>query len=138
MLKLASDLRQYRFDAAILLQNAFEAAFIAWMAGIPLRAGFKRDGRGLLLTHGVSLTPEIRARHQVHYYQMMLAGLGLLIFFVRFAEPVHRAHRAPYQENYSEQQLLDQLTATNLDARIAFFRHNVRRGIARRVARKRV
>ena len=49
----------------------------------------------------------------------LLAGLGLLIFFVHFAEPVHRAHRAPYQENYSEQQLLDQLTATNLDARIA-------------------
>ena len=77
VLKLASDLRQYRFDAAILLQNAFEAAFIAWMAGIPVRAGFKRDGRGPLLTHGVPLTPEIRARHQVHYYQMMLAGLGL-------------------------------------------------------------
>ncbi len=77
VLKLASDLRQYRFDAAILLQNAFEAAFIVWMAGIPLRAGFKRDGRGLLLTHGVPLTSEIRARHQVHYYQMLLAGLGL-------------------------------------------------------------
>ncbi|MDO9042263.1 MAG: lipopolysaccharide heptosyltransferase II [Desulfocapsaceae bacterium] len=77
VLKLASHLRQYRFDAAILLQNAFEAAFIAWMAGIRVRAGFKRDGRGLLLTHGVPLTPEIRARHQVHYYQMMLAGLGL-------------------------------------------------------------
>jgi heptosyltransferase-2 len=77
VLKLAHHLRQYRFDGAILLQNAFEAAFIVWMAGIPLRAGFNRDGRGLLLTHGVDLTPEIRARHQVHYYQMLLAGLGL-------------------------------------------------------------
>ncbi len=77
VLKLANHLKQYRFDAAILLQNAFEAAFLAWMAGIPLRAGYKRDGRGLLLSHGVELTPEIRVRHQVHYYQMMLAGLGL-------------------------------------------------------------
>jgi heptosyltransferase-2 len=77
VLKLAGDLRQYHFDAAILLQNAFEAAFIAWIAGIPVRAGFKRDGRGLLLTHGVELTSAIRARHQVHYYQMMLSGLGL-------------------------------------------------------------
>lgn len=77
VLKLANHLQQYRFDAAILLQNAFEAAFIAWKAGIPLRAGYKRDGRGFLLTHGVELTAEIRARHQVHYYQMMLAGLGL-------------------------------------------------------------
>jgi heptosyltransferase-2 len=77
VMRLANHLRQYRFDAIILLQNAFEAAFVAWMAGIPLRAGYKRDGRGLLLTHGVELTPEIRARHQVHYYQMLLAGLGL-------------------------------------------------------------
>ncbi|MBU1985730.1 MAG: lipopolysaccharide heptosyltransferase II [Proteobacteria bacterium] len=77
VLKLANHLKQYRFDAAILLQNAFEAAFLVWMAGIPLRAGYKRDGRGFLLTHGVELTSEIRARHQVHYYQMMLAGLGL-------------------------------------------------------------
>ena len=77
VIRLAKHLRQYRFDATILLQNAFEAAFIAWMAGIPLRAGYNRDGRGLLLTHGVDLTPEIRAQHQVHYYQMLLAGLGL-------------------------------------------------------------
>ncbi|MFH2124789.1 MAG: lipopolysaccharide heptosyltransferase II [Pseudomonadota bacterium] len=77
VLKLAGHLQQYRFDAAILLQNAFEAAFLVWMAGIPVRAGYKRDGRGLLLTHGVELTPDIRARHQVHYYQMILAGLGL-------------------------------------------------------------
>jgi len=77
VVKLAAHLLQYKFDAAILLQNAFEAAFIVRLAGIPLRAGYKRDGRGLLLTHGVELTPEIRDRHQVHYYQMLLAGLGL-------------------------------------------------------------
>jgi heptosyltransferase-2 len=77
VIKLAAHLLQYGFDAAILLQNAFEAALIARLAGIPLRAGYKRDGRGLLLTHGVELTDEIRSRHQVHYYQMLLAGLGL-------------------------------------------------------------
>lgn len=75
--KLAQALRRERFDMAILLQNAFEAAFLVWMAGIPVRAGYRRDGRGLLLTHGVEITPEIRARHQVYYYQELLAGLGL-------------------------------------------------------------
>lgn len=77
VVKLAAHLLQYGFDAAILLQNAFEAAFIVRLAGIPLRAGYKRDGRGLLLTHGVDLPAGIHARHQVHYYQMLLAGLGL-------------------------------------------------------------
>ena len=49
----------------------------------------------------------------------LLAGLGLLMFFVWFAEPAHRMHRAPYQGNYSEEQLLNNLTTTNIDARIA-------------------
>ena len=49
----------------------------------------------------------------------LLAGLGLLVFFVRFAEPAHRTHRDPYQGNYSEAQLLAQLTTNNLTARIA-------------------
>ena len=76
-LNLAKDLKPFRFDAAILLQNAFEAAFLVKMAGIPVRAGYKRDGRGVLLTHGVTISDAIRKKHQVHYYQNMLAGLGL-------------------------------------------------------------
>src|SRR5260370_24497923 len=49
----ARALRERRFDAAILLQNAFEAALIAWLARIPVRIGYNRDGRGLLLTRAV-------------------------------------------------------------------------------------
>jgi heptosyltransferase II len=74
---LARQLRAQRYDAAILLQNAFEAAFIALLAGIPVRAGYTTDGRGLLLSHGVRKSPRIGSRHQVHYYQEMLRGLGL-------------------------------------------------------------
>ncbi len=76
-LNLAKDLKPYGFDAAILLQNAFEAAFLVKMAGIPIRAGYKRDGRGVLLTHGVTISDGIKKQHQVHYYQNMLAELGL-------------------------------------------------------------
>jgi heptosyltransferase-2 len=74
---LAGDLRAYGYDAAILLQNAFEAAFITLLARIPVRAGYTTDGRGLLLTHGVKKPGDIKLRHQVHYYQEMLQGLGL-------------------------------------------------------------
>ena len=38
------------FDTAILLPNAFEAAALVWLAGIPRRIGYARDGRGFLLT----------------------------------------------------------------------------------------
>lgn len=76
-LQLGKDLKGYKFDAAILLQNAFEAAFVTKLAGIPIRAGYKRDGRGVLLTHGVTISSETKTKHQVHYYQDMLVGLGL-------------------------------------------------------------
>ena len=75
--QLGRELRARRFDMAILLQNAFEAAVLAVLAGIPVRAGYRRDGRAPLLTHGVTIRPEVREKHQVYYYQGLLAGLGL-------------------------------------------------------------
>lgn len=74
---LAKELKKENFDAAILLQNAFEAAFITFLARIPVRAGYTTDGRALFLTHKVKKQSDIKLRHQVHYYQEMLQGLGL-------------------------------------------------------------
>jgi heptosyltransferase-2 len=50
LLRLAHELRKYRFDVAILLQNAFEAALLTSLARIPHRVGYKTQGRGFLLT----------------------------------------------------------------------------------------
>ncbi len=75
--QLGRELSTHNFDVAILLQNAFEAALIAKIAGIPVRAGYKRDCRGLLLTHPVSIPAARRKVHQVHYYQDLLQDLGL-------------------------------------------------------------
>ncbi len=55
--RLARDLRKHDFDLALLLQNAFEAAFLAWMAGIPVRLGYDTDARKMLLTHPVHRYP---------------------------------------------------------------------------------
>jgi heptosyltransferase-2 len=75
--RLAAELKQQEFDCAILLQNAFKAAFLTWLAGIPIRAGYRRDGRSLLLKPGITIRPEVRQLHQVHYYQYLLQDLGL-------------------------------------------------------------
>jgi heptosyltransferase-2 len=61
-------LKQGAFDMAVLLQNAFESAFTAWLAGIPVRVGFPTDLRGPLLTAKVPLTTDVRRNHQVFYY----------------------------------------------------------------------
>lgn len=77
MWNLAMELSGMGFDMAILLQNAFEAAVITKLAGIPVRAGYKRDCRGPLLTHGIPIPKQRKKIHQVHYYQDLLADLGL-------------------------------------------------------------
>src|SRR5208283_6159774 len=46
--KLIRELRAERFDAAVLLPNSFQAAWIAWLSRVPLRIGYARDGRSLL------------------------------------------------------------------------------------------
>lgn len=76
-IRLGRELRKYRFDAAILLQNAFEAALIAFLAGIPIRLGFDTDARRALLTHPVSCTKKIKSIHQTGYYLEILKGAGL-------------------------------------------------------------
>ncbi len=76
--RLARELAGGGYDAAILLQNAFEAALITRLAGIPRVAGYPTDGRRLLLSHAAPRRPGLKGRHQVHYYQEMLEGLGLV------------------------------------------------------------
>src|SRR6266542_6393539 len=75
---LARSLRQGRFDLAILFQNAFEAAVITALAGIPKRYGYATDGRWLLLTHSVPQARDLHRRHQVVYYLELLRPLGVM------------------------------------------------------------
>lgn len=64
------------FDMAILLQNAFEAAAIAYAARIPERIGYARDGRGFLLTKAIAI-PE-KKEHERFYYLELLYRAGIL------------------------------------------------------------
>ena len=71
-------LRDERFDAAVLLQNAFHAAWMAWRARIPVRLGYARAGRRFLLTHPVEVPPAAAYGHQVYYYLHLLFRAGLI------------------------------------------------------------
>ena len=77
--KTARQLRAQRFDCAILLQNAFDAALLAWLARIPVRIGYDRDARGFLLTSAVPVPkPGEIPRHERYYYLELLRRAGLL------------------------------------------------------------
>lgn len=74
--RMGNILKKKKFDLAILFQNAFESAFTAWLARVPLRVGYPTDGRGPFLNLKVPLTKEIRQRHQVYYYLKIVNHLG--------------------------------------------------------------
>jgi heptosyltransferase II len=77
--EFAARLRHERFDGAILLQNAFDAALIAWLARIPERIGYNRDARGLLLTCAVPVPePGDIPGHQRFYYLELLRRAGMM------------------------------------------------------------
>jgi heptosyltransferase-2 len=77
--RLAVELRAQKFDVALLLQNAFDAAWLAWRAGIPERIGYARDGRSFLLTKAISLPrPGEIPAHEKFYYLELLRRAGWL------------------------------------------------------------
>jgi heptosyltransferase II len=76
VLRLARDLKERKFDLAILFQNAFEAALIAWLAAIPRRLGFTTDARTLLLTDRIRTWPGLKKGHLVDYYIGLLSSAG--------------------------------------------------------------
>jgi len=77
--KLAADLRARRFDVALLLQNAFDAAWLAWRAQIPKRIGYARDARSLLLTKAIPVPkPGEIPPHEKFYYLELLRRAGWL------------------------------------------------------------
>src|SRR5580704_12682399 len=77
--RLTRVLSAKKFDCALLLQNAFDAAWLAWRAGIPERIGYARDGRSLLLTKAIPVPKvgEIPA-HEKFYYLELLRRAGWL------------------------------------------------------------
>jgi heptosyltransferase-2 len=70
---LAREIRSREFDVALLLQNAFDAAWLAWRAGVPQRIGYARDGRSLLLTRAIAVPKagEIPSHEKFYYLELL-------------------------------------------------------------------
>jgi heptosyltransferase-2 len=75
-IRLAQKLRKKGFSKAFLFQNAFDAAFIAFLAGIPQRIGYNRDGRGFLLTKAIPFDNDDRKIHHIDYYLNIIKSAG--------------------------------------------------------------
>jgi lipopolysaccharide heptosyltransferase II len=76
LVEAARRARSERFDVCLLLPNAFRAAALARIAGIPERWGYATESRGWLLTRRVPPAPRPFGRHQAYYYLELMRGLG--------------------------------------------------------------
>jgi lipopolysaccharide heptosyltransferase II len=72
--------RKRQFDLAILFQNAFEAALIPFLAGVPLRLGYATEARQAMLTHPVALPDWRSSKHEVFYYLYLVTALEQLLY----------------------------------------------------------
>jgi heptosyltransferase-2 len=78
-LSLMQEIRSRHFDCAILFQNAFEAALLAWGARVPRRIGYSRDGRSFLLTDAIAVPPKgDLPPHESFYYLELLRRSGII------------------------------------------------------------
>jgi heptosyltransferase-2 len=73
----AKQLNRMDFDTSLLLTNSFGSALLFYMAKIPHRWGYSRDGRQPLLTKRVSRETGDKTYHHVYYYLNLISGLGL-------------------------------------------------------------
>ena len=72
--------RRRQFDLAVLFQNAFEAALIPFLAGVPVRLGYTTESRQALLTHPLAVPDWRSARHEVFYYLYLVTALEQMLF----------------------------------------------------------
>jgi len=84
---IAKLLNEHKFTHAILFKNSFASALTVFLAGIPSRIGYAREGRGFLLTEKLYplklSTGKYKPSSMVDYYFGIVSRLG--------ARPVSRS-----------------------------------------------
>ncbi len=68
LLSTVSDIKKCGFDLAILLPNSFRTALMVNLARIPLRCGYNRDGRGIMLNMAIKVDARTKKLPQTEYY----------------------------------------------------------------------
>jgi heptosyltransferase-2 len=103
---IARELKKHKFTHAILLKNSFGSALAAFLARIPLRVGYAREGRGFLLTD--KLYPlklangEFKPVSMIDYYLAIASRLGADISDRTIEVPVELQTRKKLKSQFPE------------------------------------
>jgi heptosyltransferase-2 len=73
-LQVMLQVRQQRFDLAVLFPNSFESAAMVFLGRVPHRVGYAMDSRGFMLTRKIQGVR--RKIHQVDYYLKLAEAVG--------------------------------------------------------------
>lgn len=76
-IKLISKLRAKHFDAVLLLHGSWTRALLVFLAGIPVRVGYKRKKRGWLLTRRINVPEGLVHRSDFYLEVAKSAGFPL-------------------------------------------------------------
>lgn len=87
-LRLIRQIRNDRFDLALLFPNSFESALMVFLGRIPTRIGYATDYRSWLLTNTIQSAPG--TQHQVEYYLGLARAVSASV-----AHPSIRIEAAP-------------------------------------------
>lgn len=71
----AKNLRDKRFDLAILFTNSFETALVPRLANVPKIFGYAKEGRSIFLSKALKIPTWKSERHEVFYYLNLIAGV---------------------------------------------------------------
>ncbi len=78
--KIVKTLKEHNFTHAVLFKNSFSSALAVSLAGIPVRVGYAREGRGFLLTDKLyppkSSAAKFKPFSMVDYYLAIPSLLG--------------------------------------------------------------
>ncbi|MCA1902491.1 MAG: lipopolysaccharide heptosyltransferase II [Candidatus Hydrogenedens sp.] len=66
-LKLAYELRKYKYSSAFVLPHSFRSALLAFITGASLRIGYDCNSRGFLLSHRIAFPQDGSGNRKIQY-----------------------------------------------------------------------
>ena len=75
----AGAIRALRPSRALLLTESLSSAVLAWLAGVPVRVGYRAEGRSILLTRAVPRAGTARSTARAREYQVLAESVGLAV-----------------------------------------------------------
>src|SRR3989338_9612697 len=76
-LRLAREIRRGNFDAAFILHTKRRYNLACFLAGVPVRIGYRNDKMGFLLTHPLKDARHLGEKHESEYCLDVLKGVGI-------------------------------------------------------------